>query len=197
MKALLFTLREGISDIYITKTIPVFLREKTVTSNKLRFLWSMYQVCSLIVVQNSATHKKIKMEPQNGDLEDEFPFQLIQLGEFLGSKLNFRGVTPKLLVFWINPLCNYTWQLDSWWNIRMKIVVFSWLLGYIISGINQKNIKAFGEDVDPLDILTETCLRRKNLNATTATLPETNIASENGPSQKETSIQTIHFQVLG
>ena len=28
------------------------------------------------------------------------------------------------------------------------------------------------------------------------TLPETNIAPENGPSQKETSIPTIHFQVL-
>ena len=29
-----------------------------------------------------------------------------------------------------------------------------------------------------------------------STLPETNIAPENGPSQKETSIPTIHFQVL-
>ena len=28
------------------------------------------------------------------------------------------------------------------------------------------------------------------------TLPETNIAPENRPSQKETSIPTIHFQVL-
>ena len=28
------------------------------------------------------------------------------------------------------------------------------------------------------------------------TLPETNIAPENGPSQKETSLSTIHFQVL-
>ncbi len=28
------------------------------------------------------------------------------------------------------------------------------------------------------------------------TLPKTNIAPENGPSQKETSIQPIHFQVL-
>ncbi len=28
------------------------------------------------------------------------------------------------------------------------------------------------------------------------TLPETNIAAENRPSQKETSIPTIHFQVL-
>ena len=28
------------------------------------------------------------------------------------------------------------------------------------------------------------------------TLPETNIAPENGPSQKETSIPTIHFQLL-
>ncbi len=28
------------------------------------------------------------------------------------------------------------------------------------------------------------------------TLPETNIAPENRPSQKETSIETIHFQVL-
>ena len=28
------------------------------------------------------------------------------------------------------------------------------------------------------------------------TLPKTNIAPENGPSQKETSITTIHFQVL-
>ena len=28
------------------------------------------------------------------------------------------------------------------------------------------------------------------------TLPKTNIAPENGPSQKETSIPTIHFQVL-
>ena len=28
------------------------------------------------------------------------------------------------------------------------------------------------------------------------TLPETNITPENGPSQKETSISTIHFQVL-
>ena len=28
------------------------------------------------------------------------------------------------------------------------------------------------------------------------TLPETNIAPENKPSQKETSIPTIHFQVL-
>ena len=30
----------------------------------------------------------------------------------------------------------------------------------------------------------------------TLTLPKTNIAPENGPSQKETSIPTIHFQVL-
>ena len=29
-----------------------------------------------------------------------------------------------------------------------------------------------------------------------STLPETNIAPENRPSQKETSIPTIHFQVL-
>ena len=28
------------------------------------------------------------------------------------------------------------------------------------------------------------------------TLPETNIAPENGPSQKETHLPTIHFQVL-
>ena len=28
------------------------------------------------------------------------------------------------------------------------------------------------------------------------TLPETNIAPENGPSQKETSLPTIHFQAL-
>ncbi len=28
------------------------------------------------------------------------------------------------------------------------------------------------------------------------TIPDTNIAPENAPSQKETSIQTIHFQVL-
>ena len=28
------------------------------------------------------------------------------------------------------------------------------------------------------------------------TLPETNIAPEHRPSQKETSLQTIHFQVL-
>ena len=28
------------------------------------------------------------------------------------------------------------------------------------------------------------------------TLPETNLAPEDGPSQKETSIPTIHFQVL-
>jgi len=28
------------------------------------------------------------------------------------------------------------------------------------------------------------------------TLPETNIAPENGPSQKETSLSTTHFQVL-
>ena len=28
------------------------------------------------------------------------------------------------------------------------------------------------------------------------TLPETNVAPENRPSQKETSIPTIHFQVL-
>ena len=30
----------------------------------------------------------------------------------------------------------------------------------------------------------------------TITLPETNIAPENRPSQKESSIPTIHFQVL-
>ena len=29
-----------------------------------------------------------------------------------------------------------------------------------------------------------------------ATLPETNIAPENRPSQKESSLPTIHFQVL-
>ncbi len=32
---------------------------------------------------------------------------------------------------------------------------------------------------------------------TIGTLPETNIAPENRPSQKETSIPAIHFQVLG
>ncbi len=37
-------------------------------------------------------------------------------------------------------------------------------------------------------------VQRIDINKTT--LPETNIAPENGPSQKETSILTIHFQVL-
>lgn len=29
------------------------------------------------------------MEPENGELEDDFPFQF---GDFLGSMVNFRGV---------------------------------------------------------------------------------------------------------
>ena len=36
----------------------------------------------------------------------------------------------------------------------------------------------------------------KKFNILPPTLPETNIANENRPSQKETSIPTIHFQVL-
>ena len=35
---------------------------------------------------------KIHMDPNNGDLEDEFP---VQLGWFLGSMLSFRGVYPE------------------------------------------------------------------------------------------------------
>ena len=40
--------------------------------------------------------------------------------------------------------------------------------------------------VRPIELSNE-----KNL-----TLPETNMAPENGPSQKETSIPTVHFRVL-
>lgn len=35
---------------------------------------------------------KINIQPENGGLENEFPFQT---GDFLGSMLIFEGVTPK------------------------------------------------------------------------------------------------------
>ena len=49
----------------------------------------------------------------------------------------------------------------------------------------------FWQKSDVLELVWPT-LKRRDL----CTLPKTNIAPEHRPSQKETSIPTIHFQVL-
>ena len=125
---------------------------------------------------------------------------LVKGNRFWPSQIQCFGRTQYRTVCWVFLyIYIHCWDVFAWWEVYPETM--GWFNHQAIQKLSTHlnltvlKVPSMWAPLGLLSLLL-TSLGSMNLWIIETTLPETNIAPENRPSQKETSIPTIHFQVL-